>query len=56
MRTRRGKRVGVGRDEHFPFYQPYCKTCGWVGDETVVKRAAHYDADEHLIAMARAEQ
>ena len=30
---------GVGRDEHFPFYQPYCKTCGWVGDETVVKRA-----------------
>jgi hypothetical protein len=46
---------GVGRDEHVLIYQPYCKTCSWVGAETFSERAAQDDADEHLIAATRAE-
>jgi hypothetical protein len=46
---------GVGRDERVPIYRPYCKTCGWVGDETLSERAAQEDADEHVIGTSRTE-
>lgn len=46
---------GVGRDEQVPIYQPYCKTCGWVGDETLSDHAAKQDADKHVIATVRTE-
>jgi hypothetical protein len=45
----------VGRDEQVPIYQPYCKTCGWVGDETLSDHAAQEDADKHVIATVRTE-
>ena len=46
---------GVGRDEQVPIYRPYCKTCRWIGDETLSERAAQDDADEHVIATAPTE-
>ena len=46
---------GVGRDEQVPIYQPHCKTCGWVGAETLSERAAQDEADQHLVATSRAE-
>ena len=46
---------GVGRDEQVDIYQPHCKTCGWVGDETLSERAARDAADEHVIATSHEE-
>jgi len=45
----------VGRDEQVDIYQPHCKTCGWVGDETLSERAARDAADEHVIATSHEE-
>jgi hypothetical protein len=55
IRTGHGERTlpGVGRDGHVEIYQPYCKTCSWVGDETLSERAAQDDADEHVTATSR---